>query len=455
MSASTIGPQDVGLAIVLLGVVLGASWAVRRAIKPLARLFIPAAVVGGFLVLLVGPQVLGTLTGTQGLVPAAVVEVWRTLPGLLINVVFAAILIGKTLPTVRELWASSAPHVILGSVLSFGQFALGGAAVLFLLNPVFGLPHQAGAVLEMAFAGGHGTIAGMGDLLVDSGAPEVVDIGLGLATISMITGIVVGTALVRYGMRSTSVTMVRTAPIGPDEDHDIDHVSVPPVDDRAPEGTGIHSSTFAFAAIAAAIGIAIVLLVAMRWLAGLAGSDVFDKFPLFPLAVIGGFVVQAVASKTGLARMIDKRAVDGIGAIALDALLVCAVGTMSLATIGSNLPAVVTFTVIGVGWSVVAFVVLGRRIHRTHWFERSLADFGQSQGNVATGFVLADMADPDRRTSTANDYGYKQLAYEPLLGGGLLTALAVPAILGWGLGVFTAAAAVVTALLVVWGIRRR
>ena len=47
----------------------------------------------------------------------------------------------------------------MGTFLSLGQFALGGSIVLFLLTPVFGLPPEAAALLEMSFASGHGTIA--------------------------------------------------------------------------------------------------------------------------------------------------------------------------------------------------------------------------------------------------------------------------------------------------------
>jgi glutamate:Na+ symporter, ESS family len=185
------------------------------------------------------------------------------------------------------------------------------------------------------------------------------------------------------------------------------------------------------------------------------GSDILDRFPLFPVAVIGGFIVQWLTTKTGQAHKIDKRAVQGISAVALDALLVCAIGTMSLATLGSNVPAIVAFTIIGVVWSVLTTVWFGRRFHRTHWFEHSIADFGQSQGNVATGFVLADMVDPLRQTSTANDYGYKQLLYEPILGGGLLTALSVPLIAQFGLAAFTISSLVLAAIFGVWGMRRK
>ncbi|BBX92657.1 sodium:glutamate symporter [Mycolicibacterium boenickei] len=447
--------QTVGLAFAILGAMFAVGWLVRRYVRPLRALFIPSSVIAGFVVLGLGPQVLGRLTGTNGLFPLAVEDVWRVLPGLLINVVFAAIMIGKTLPGVRQLWQATAPHALFGTFLSLGQFALGGLAVLAVLHPVFGLPMESGSLLEMSFAGGHGTIAGMGQLFTDAGSPDLVDIGLGLATISMITGVVVGSALVRWAIRSPKVTVLRQHAPTANDDYDIDRVPVAPSDERATPDDGIHGATFAFALISLALLVSVAILWAVRSVAHTFGSDIFDKFPLFPVAVVGGFIVQWLASRAGYAERIDKRAVKGISAVALDALLVCAIGTMSLATLGSNVPAVAIFTVIGVLWSVCALVWWGRMFHRRNWFEHAIADFGQSQGNVATGFMLADMVDPARKSSTANDYGYKQLLYEPLLGGGLLTALSVPLITEFGLISFTVVSAVGAVLVGVWGMRRR
>src|SRR5262245_47357929 len=181
----------------------------RRAIPWLAAVYIPASVLAGFLILLAGPQVLGELTDGWSLVPAQTVPVLATLPGLLINIVFGGIMIGKTLPSMRRIWDHAAPHAILGSVYSFGQFAIGGLAVAWLLTPVFGLPDAAGSILEMSFAGGHGTIAGMGGLLEEAGAGELVDIGLGLATLSMLTGVIGGTVLVNWAARSPRMTIAR------------------------------------------------------------------------------------------------------------------------------------------------------------------------------------------------------------------------------------------------------
>lgn len=448
--------QWAGFSIVVLGLVLLVSAVLRRFVPLLAALFIPTSVIAGFLILLIGPQLFGLWTGTQGLIPAPVLAVWATLPALLINVVFAAVMLGKALPSPREIWTTSAPHVIFGSALSFGQFALGSLAVVLILTPFFGVSDLAGSIIELSFAGGHGTIAGMGPLLTDAGAAELIDLGLGLATISMVTGIVIGSLLVKWAVRNPRIRVARTTPLTGDDAHDLNASGVDPEGEAPePENRGMGPVTAAVVAIALAIALAMVMLETLRAIAGAFGSDVFDSFPLFPFTVIGGFVVQLVATRLRTDHLISKRAVNGISAVALDVLIASAIGTMSLAALGSNIPALVVFTVIAVAWSVVALLVFGPRIHGRDWFEHAIADFGQSQGNVATGFVLADMVDPQRRTKATTAYGYKQLGYEPFLGGGLITAFSVPLILAWGSLTFGIVSAVLAAGMLTWGVLRR
>jgi ESS family glutamate:Na+ symporter len=452
--------QWVGVAFVLLCVVLALAWLVRRYVPPFAALLIPTSVIAGFVILLIGPQMLGSWTGTNGLIPEQALEVWEHLPGVMINIVFAAIMLGKALPTIRDIWGQSAGHVILGSILSFGQFALGALAVAFILTPVFGLTDLAGSIIELSFAGGHGTIAGMGPLLEDAGAPEVVDLGLGLATVSMITGILGGSLLLRYALSNDSIPVARTTVPSADEDLDLNVVRVAPVDAaddaKAAEepDTGISPVTAAFMFIGLAVAVAIVILETLRLVVGWLGSDIFDNFPLFPFTVIGGYVVQAVMVKFGRGHRVNRAAVSGIAVVALDILIAAAIGSMSLATLGANIPVLVVLTVIAVIWSVIVVLWIAPRIHAENWFEHAMADFGQSQGNVATGFVLADMADPNHRTNVANAYGYKQLTYEPFLGGGLITAFSVPMIVAWGSLTFGIITLAITAALIVWGMWR-
>jgi ESS family glutamate:Na+ symporter len=44
------------------------------------------------------------------------------------------------------------------AIMSAGQFAVGSILVLLLLEPVFGFNSKGGALIEMSFAGGHGTL---------------------------------------------------------------------------------------------------------------------------------------------------------------------------------------------------------------------------------------------------------------------------------------------------------
>jgi glutamate:Na+ symporter, ESS family len=151
---------------------------------------------------------------------------------------------------------------------------------------------------------------------------------------------------------------------------------------------------------------------------------------------------------------INRRAVEGLGGLAMDGIVACAIGTLSIGALGEHIVPFLILAIASVGWSVFVAMVIGRRVFRQHWFERGLAEFGESQGNVATGFVMIDMVDPLRKTDVVTGYSYRQLITRPMLGGGFLTALAVPLIASLGLRVFTIATVTATLALTLWGIRR-
>jgi Na+/glutamate symporter len=223
--------EEVGLSLVVLSLVFACAALIRRWSRPLRKLFIPTAVIGGFLVLGLGPEGMGRLLGGTGLFPESVFAVWRQLPAHLVTLMSASLLLGEHLPPLRKTWSISGAHVIMISVMSMGQFAIGGILVWLLLEPMFGIDRKAGALLEMSFNGGHGTLAGLTPVFQHYGVGDLVNVGLGLATIGILSGIVVGTTLVNYAIRSPSISVVRRTPPSPDEDFDLDH-HLPGPDDR-------------------------------------------------------------------------------------------------------------------------------------------------------------------------------------------------------------------------------
>jgi len=100
-----------------------------------------------------------------------------------------------------------------------------------------------------------------------------------------------------------------------------------------------------------------------------------------------------------------------------------------------------------------AFLWLAPRFYGHRWFERGIADFGQSSGTVASGFLLVDMSDPSATSGARESYGYKQLLFEPFLGGGIVTALALPLIDRLGATWALVGATFLTLLMVLLGVQ--
>jgi ESS family glutamate:Na+ symporter len=62
------------------------------------------------------------------------------------------------------------------------------------------------------------------------------------------------------------------------------------------------------------------------------------------------------------------------------------------------------------------------------------------------------MADPLGRSRAMESFSFKQLVFEPFLGGGLITALAPIAVASWGLPRFNAVALLLTAASIAFGL---
>lgn len=114
------------------------------------------------------------------------------------------------------------------------------------------------------------------------------------------------------------------------------------------------------------IAVSIALLELFRAVFNLAGSDFFDKFPLFPFTFPAAVLVQLCASRYGFDWAVNRRAVEGLGGIAIDGVIICAIGTLSLAPLGANIGPLIILAIAAVAWSVFVTLVIGRRIFPQH-----------------------------------------------------------------------------------------
>lgn len=447
------------LALLLLMVLLWAGVGLRAALPMLRRLFLPVSVIAGAVALVLGPQVLGRWLAPVtpwegGLFPQPVLEVWAGLPGLLISVVFACLFLGKPLQRPGEIWAGSGPQVALGYTISFGQYAVGLALALWLLAPLFGTNPLAGVLIEISMTGGHGTAAGLGDTFEALDFAEGRDLALALATVGLVGGVLLGTLFVNIAARTGRVKVEVE-----DEDVDAPAVEKPTAAEREdvarPSG-GVDVLSLQLGLVAVAILLGMALQQVLLWAEATfwvdATGELLAYVPLFPLAMIGGALLQWLLAVTGRSHWVQRRMIKRISGTSLDILIVSALATLSLSAIGAELWPFLLLAFAGLAWTSLCFLLLAPRFIPEHWFARGIGDFGQGSGMVVSGLLLMRMADPAGRSGNLERFGYKQLLFEPMVGGGLVTALALPMTAQFGVLPMLVLATVLTLLSIGGGL---
>jgi glutamate:Na+ symporter, ESS family len=404
----------------VLGLIIISARFVKRRSKRLQQLFVPSSLVAGLIGLLAGPQISGALS-------ADLTSYWSVLPGYLISAVFGGLFLGATIPSGREMWRLAGPQIAFGSTLAWGQYAVGLLLTVTLLTPFFGAHPAAGALIEISFEGGHGTAAGLAPTFALIGWKQGTDVALALATLSMLSAVLAGVLLVNWRHRRQG-----KPPSEGGQSHD--RLMVESGYDLPALGRQLVSAPrtvlFNIVALAASIGLGAALLNAFMRLEALSIAHVtsvrlFAHMPLFPMAMIGGLVVQVSLKKFNKETLISKRTAEQLTAVALDVLIAAAVATISLRAIGENLAVFAVLGIAGIVWIIGGFLLIAPRVFTEHWFEKGLADMGQSMGTTATGLLLMRLADPGNRARSREGFSYKQLGFEPFLGGGLITATAV------------------------------
>ncbi|WP_017570450.1 sodium/glutamate symporter [Nocardiopsis halotolerans] len=443
-------PDTVGLALLLLGVLLLVSKLVRVRWKLTQKLYLPGSIIGGGIALLLGPDVFGRLMGwladrgvgggfaeraaEGGLFGADVMQVWSALPGLLISAVFASLFLGKPLPRFREAATLAGPNLAFGVTMASGQYVIGLTLALLVLVPLFNVPAISGALIEIGFLGGHGTAAGLGDTFEQAGWAQGQDLALGMATVGLLSGIIVGIVLINWGVRRGKSNVISSDAKGTDGEQ----AGLVERDKRSAGATmTVHPSsmdplTLHFGLVALAVLIGQLILMGLQWLERMLWAETIEVMayvPLFPLAMIGGIVLQVVIDRFDRNDVVDHKTVERIQGLSLDVLIIAAMATLSLQAIADNIAAFALLALAGVLWSLCGFLFLAPRMMPSHWFERGIGEFGQSLGVTATGLVLMRVVDPEMRSPAYPAFGYKQLIFEPFFGGGLVTAAAIPLII--------------------------
>lgn len=432
--------QEFFLSVLLtVGLIVLGKW-VRHRVGIFQKLFLPSSILAGTIALLCGPQVLGRFFESEsgwsyGIWSESILGVWSGLPGVLISVVFAALFLGKPLPGLRKIWDKAGPMIAHGQTMAWGQYVVGISLALFVIIPIWDTSPLVGALIEIGFEGGHGTAAGLSDTFRELGFADGADMALGLATIGVVAGVVLGTIAINWAVIRGHIDPPNRSS---SEDEELaEHENREPPVGKAMSDQAIEPLSVHLGLIAVAIGIGwLILEMLVRFealvLMPLGWPELFRHVPLFPLAMIGGVIVQSLSGRLGYRKMIDRTIMNRVSGSALDILIVAALGSLSLDAIGGNIGPFLLLAVVGITWNLFGLFVLARYMFPRDWAPNGLANFGQGIGMTVVGLLLIRMSDPQNRSGAMEAFGYKQLLFEPIVGGGLFTAASLPLLYNFG-----------------------
>lgn len=373
----------------------------RARVPVLQKLRLPASLVAGLLALAFGPNGLRWIPLSRHL---------ASYPSLLVVLVFAAVPIGARFSDRRrlgrdvgEMWS----HVSFGILAQYGWGMLFG---LYVLGAVWSLHPGFGFMLGIGFFGGPGTAAAAASSFKARHWDDALSLGMTSATVGIVAAIVGGIILANWGARKGLCR--GTDPSEGDAEPGL-LTGLIPESSRKPLGVETVSSssldTLSFH----------LSLIMMAAVSGWYGSKYFNtlwpdvEIPAFGLALIAGYLLQGSLKITRTDRYVDPRIVSRLSGTAVDYLV--AVGIAAI-----EVPRVIQYAVplgllfaFGVVLCLAQALVLGPRMFREHWFEKSTFVWGFNTGTLAQSVMLLRMVDPQMRSRSVETYGLVDMLIKP------------------------------------------
>lgn len=142
----------------LLGLFLILGTFLRAKIKFFQTTFIPASVIGGFLLLILGPICFNIIK-----IPEEWLKIFSLIPGILIVPIVASVPLGLKSLSEKKSMKNILPLAFIGIAISMLQFAVGFSAQYIFSN--YDFYETFGWELGIGFVGGHGTAGLLGNML--------------------------------------------------------------------------------------------------------------------------------------------------------------------------------------------------------------------------------------------------------------------------------------------------
>jgi len=392
----------------LMSILLFIAQLIRANVRWVQNLFLPTAVIAGFIGFFFGRSFLTQISGELAVFALPFSDEIASYAYMLVVVLFASLYLGN-----RQ---SQSPRAMMrqvgdtfttnmaAEIGGFGIALLVGGALLIVFVPDIS---SSFAILQPAgFIGGHGYAAAIGTTLEEASQSiwqpgEAVIIGQTFATIGILSGIFGGLAAINIATRKNYTRLMTSMRDSPADLHS-GFI-------KEENQTSIGNATVNPMTIDPLTWHALLILMATA-----GGYHAFNWFremlpgivmPMMCLSMLCGVALQKFLSVINLQHTVDKRIITRMGSSITDYLVAFGIASIKLSIVIKYAVPLLIMASLGVSFAWFFLFFIAKRVFHNYWFERGIFAFGWITGVVAMGVTLLRIVDPDFRSKALEDYG--------------------------------------------------
>ena len=412
-------------ALSLLSVLLLIGTFLRAKVKLFQSLYLPASVIGGFIGMIISPEILGRFSNYS--ISEEWIKTYSLLPGILSVPIFAAIPLGMFLNENKNIKSMYPSKVLicfgLFQCASMSQSAIGYATNMFFskINPQLNMYRTFGYELSAGFAGGHGLAAATGKLLEGFGIPQweiAQGVALTTATIGLIGGIVFGIIFINLAVRKNKTKIIKRINDKADKSMEVGYNKDINKQNSLGRETFLSSSietiTFHLAIIFTVCGIAYIVLNFVKKI-NIAGLNVL---PVWTYSMIIMFALNFIIKKLNLVWMVDAKVKAKIMGTLSDFAIVSAMTSLPIKAIINYIAPITVMCILGfIITYLLVFPLNSFFFKEDYSFERAIISWGTLTGVLITGMTLLKICDPEYKSPALSEFslGFSLMSVTGLL----------------------------------------
>ena len=451
-------------ALSLISVLLLIGTFLRAKVKLFQSLYLPASVIGGFIGMIISPEILGRFSSFS--ISEEWIKTYSLLPGILSVPIFAAIPLGMFLNSsnnsnnlnekknIKSLYPSKVLICFgLFQCASMTQSAIGYATNMFFskITPQLNMYRTFGYELSAGFAGGHGLAASTGKLLESFGIPQyeweiAQGVAMTTATVGLIGGMIFGIIFINIAVRKNKTNIIKKIKKN-DADKSMEVGYNKDISKQNSLGretflsSSIETITFHLAIILAVCGIAYIVLNFVKKM-NIAGLNVL---PVWTYSMIIMFALNFIIKKLNLTWMIDAKVKAKIMGTLSDFAIVSAITSLPIKAIMNYIAPITVMCIFGFIITYLLVFPLGDFFFKEDYsFERAIISWGTLTGVLITGMTLLKICDPEYKSPALSEFS---LGFSLMSVTGLLIVPILNTVLAVGSTFDNFITAVITAIL--------